>query len=96
MSIDFEEVLQSYFNAEKVEEMEFEKISNGMTRIIAHLKEGNHFTYTDNINWGSDITTFYDTLDRFTNGVSYTFNNFDPETEIERQSENTRLMSGDF
>jgi hypothetical protein len=96
MSMDFEEVLVAYFNAETVEEMEFEKLDNGMTRIIAHLKEGNHFTYTDNINWGNDITSFYDTLDRFTNGLSYTFNNFDPETEIERLSEQTRLMSGDF
>ena len=94
--MDFEKVLTDYFGTDSVEEMEFEQLSNGMTKIIAHLKEGNHFTYTDKIDWGCDITAFYDTLDRFTNGVSYTFNNFDPEAEIDRIRENTRLMSGDF
>lgn len=94
--MDFEEVLTGYFNSDKVEEMEFEKTSNGMTRIIAHLKEGNHFTYTDTINWGNSLEDFYDVLDRFTCGVSYTFNDFDPKEEIERQYERFSNFYGDY
>lgn len=96
MSMDFEEVLASYFSSDSVEEMEFEKTTTGMTRIIAHLKEGNHFTFTDNIKWGESLTEFYDTLDRYTNGVSYTFNGFDPEEEIERRSEDRNNFYGDY
>lgn len=96
MSMDFEEVLQAYFNEDTVDEMEFEKLESGMYRITAHLKEGNIFTFTDRIDWGTTDLQFQDVLDRYTGGYTYTFNNFDPETEIERQLENTRLMSGDF
>ena len=96
MSIDFEEVLQGYFAAETVEEMEFTKVDDKLTRITAHLHEGNIFTFTDEIKWGNDITTFCDTLDRFTNGLSYTFNGFDPEEEIERQSEKAMNFYGDY
>jgi hypothetical protein len=96
MSMDFEEVLQAYFTAETVEEMVFERIDETLCRITAHLKEGNIFTYTDKINWGSDITTFYDTLDHLTNGVSYTFTNFDPEEEIKRFNEAAGNFYGEY
>jgi len=94
--MNFEQVLQDYFANDKVEEMEFEKTSNGMTRIIAHLKAGNMFTYTDNIEWGCTLTEFYDKLDYFTNGVSYTFNDFDPEEEIGRLEEKVGNFYGDY
>lgn len=94
--MNFDQILQDYFSNDKVEEMEFEKTTNGMTRIIAHLKGGNHFTYTDDINWGCTLTEFYDKLDYYTNGVSYTFNDFDPEVELERQSEKVSNFMGDY
>ena len=96
MSMDFEEVLVAYFNTGAVEEMEFEKTTNGMTRIIAHLKEGNQFTFVDDIKWGETLQDFYDTLDFYTNGVSYTFNNFDPQEELERQQERYQNFYGDY
>ena len=96
MSMDFEEVLQGYFRAESVEEMEFSRVDGKLCRITAHLKEGNIFTFTDEINWGATLTDFYDSLDRFTNGLSYTFTNFNPQEEIERQREIVENFYGDY
>jgi hypothetical protein len=96
MSMDFEEVLQSYFSADTVEEMEIDRIEGDLYRITAHLKEGNMFTFTDEINWGKTIIEFNDTLDRFTGGYTYTFNGFDPEAEIVRYGEAVANFYGDY
>ena len=96
MSKNFKEILDDYFFQSHVEEMEFERIDDKLCKITAHLKEGNQFTYTDEINWGSNITEFYDALDSFTNGVSYSFVNFDPEEEINRAGEIISNFYGDY
>jgi len=96
MSTEFESILQDYFHRENVDEMEFERINDKLCRITAHLKGGNTFTYTDDIHWGVTLSDFYDTLDRFTNGVSYTFNNFDPQDEIDHYQENSSNFYGDY
>jgi len=101
--MNLEQVLQDYFHNDNVEEMEFEKTTEGKTRIIAHLKEGyagcnasKTFTLVEDVNWGLNLTEFYDKLDYFTNGVSYTFNNWNPQEEIERQSEKVDNFYGDY
>jgi hypothetical protein len=96
MSIDFEEVLQAYFSADTVEEMEIDKLDGGMFRITAHLKDGNTFTFTDTIDWGKTKTDYYDILDRYTGGYTYTFNGFDPVEEIERYAEVVDNFYGDY
>lgn len=96
MGTNFEQVLQDYFSNDSVEEMEFTKVSDKLCRITAYLKEGNTFTYTDDIHWGCTLTDFYDKLDYFTNGVSYTFTGFDPAEEIERNQEVVNNFYGDY
>jgi hypothetical protein len=96
MSPKSEQVLQEFFDQSYVEEMEFEQTEGQMCRVTAHLKGGDQFIFTEEIIWGATLADFFDKLDHFTNGVSYTFVNFDPHEEIERNQEVVNNFYGDY
>lgn len=97
MSMDFQEELIANINNDRVEEVEFEKLEqDDLYRIKAYMKDGTVFSFVDVIFWGNNVTDYYDTLDYWTGGVSYSFLNFDPEIEIERKKEKVGNFYGDY